>query len=94
MAMVVYWRFEIGLRAFLNGGGDFLHLFIAGAGAEHLPAGDEAVHDGKQPQPNSNYHEIHEALPLLETCILRNPPRISGLEVAGSLKRAAAAKQA
>ena len=43
---------EIGLRAFLDCAGDFLHLFIAGTGAQYLAAGDEAVHDGQKSQHN------------------------------------------
>ena len=50
---------EIGLRTFLNGRGDFLHLFVAGAGTEHLAAGDEAVHDGKQSQHNRYENKVH-----------------------------------
>ena len=42
--------FEIGLRAFLDCAGDFLHSLVAGACAKHLAAGDEAVHDGQQSQ--------------------------------------------
>ncbi len=47
---------EIGLRAFLDGGGDFLHSLIAGARIEHLAAGDEAVNHGEQSQPNRYEH--------------------------------------
>ena len=54
---------EIGLRTFLNGRGDFLHLFVAGAGTEHLAAGDEAVHDGKQPQRNCYENKVHGNFP-------------------------------
>jgi hypothetical protein len=37
---------EIGLCAFLNGGGDVLHLGIAGRRAQHLLAGDETIDHG------------------------------------------------
>jgi hypothetical protein len=37
---------QIGLRAFLDGGGDFLHSGIARRRTEHLAAGHEAVDDG------------------------------------------------
>ena len=33
MAMVVYWRLQIGLRAFLDRGRDLLHARAAGVGA-------------------------------------------------------------
>src|SRR3546814_13221416 len=39
---------EIGLRAFLDGGGDVLHLLVARGRAQHLLACDETVDDGKQ----------------------------------------------
>ncbi len=42
--------FQIGLCAFLDCAGDFLHSFVAGACAKHLAAGHEAVHDGQQSQ--------------------------------------------
>ena len=38
---------EIGLRAFLDGGGDFLHFFVTGRASQHLTAGDEAIDDGQ-----------------------------------------------
>ena len=38
---------KIGLCAFLNSRGDFLHFFIASRGAQHLAAGYKTVHDGK-----------------------------------------------
>ena len=43
------------LRAFLNGGGDFLHAGIAGRCAEHLLTGHEAVHDGHEPEDYGDY---------------------------------------
>ncbi len=43
---------QIGLCAFLNCACNFLHFFIASARAEHLAAGDEAIHDGKHTQPD------------------------------------------
>src|SRR3546814_18376330 len=39
---------EIGLRAFLDGGGDVLHLLVASGRAQHLLACDETVDDGTQ----------------------------------------------
>jgi hypothetical protein len=43
---------EIGLRAFLDGAGDFLHPLIARARAQDLLAGDEAIDNGQQSQPD------------------------------------------
>ena len=45
---------EIGLCAFLDGCGDGLHLLVPGIRAENLAAGDEAIDNGKHPQPNRN----------------------------------------
>lgn len=39
--------FQISLRAFLDGGGDFLHLVIPRGGAEHLPRGNEPIEHGQ-----------------------------------------------
>jgi len=39
---------QIGFRALLDGGGDILHAFVAGRGAEHLLAGHEAIDHGQQ----------------------------------------------
>ena len=50
---------EVGLRAFLDGGGDFLHLGGAGRRAEHLAAGDEAVDHCKQAQADGNQCQVH-----------------------------------
>ena len=41
---------KIGLRAFLNGGGNFLHLGVAGRCPQHLTACDEAIDNGYQPE--------------------------------------------
>ncbi len=59
---------QIGLRAFLNGAGDFLHFFVAGASAENLSAGDDAVDDGKQSQQNCNDNCVHYGSPSEPDC--------------------------
>jgi hypothetical protein len=51
---------QVGLRAFLNGGGDFLHLCVPGVRAENLAAGDEAIDDGEQSQRDCDYYEVHK----------------------------------
>ena len=43
---------EIGLRAFLDGRGDFLHARGAGIGGEHGARGDDAVNDGERAASN------------------------------------------
>ena len=50
---------QISLRAFLNCGADFDHLGIAGRGAEHLAAGDNAVKYGGKTAQNGDQNEIH-----------------------------------
>ncbi len=66
---------QIGLRAFLNGGGDFLHFGITGICAEHLATGNEAVEYGYQAKDNCERDEIHEFAPPY---ILIGTPRTRG----------------
>ena len=54
---------EIGLCAFLDGAGDFLHSLIARARAQDLAAGDEAIDDGQQSQQNRYQYKVHEISP-------------------------------
>lgn len=46
---------QIGLRAFLNGAGDLLHLFRAGGGSEYAFRGRIRVVEGKKPA--GQYHD-------------------------------------
>src|SRR3546814_3700048 len=50
---------EIGLRAFLDGGGDVLHLLVARGRAQHLLACDETVDDGKQAARDRGIEKRH-----------------------------------
>ncbi len=43
---------QVGVCAFLDCGGDFLHAFVACRASENLATGDEAVDDGQQSQDN------------------------------------------
>ena len=49
MAMVVYCRLQIGLRAFGDRAGDLLHARGARVGGHQPIDGDEAVNDGQEP---------------------------------------------
>ncbi len=56
---------QIGLRALLNGGGDFLHLCIARRRAKHLAAGDETIENGKQAKTDRDNYEFQQTSPVL-----------------------------
>ena len=59
MAMVRYWRREIGPRAFLDGAGDVLHPLVAGGRVQHLHAGDDAVEHGDQAADDGDDKQVH-----------------------------------
>ena len=45
MAIVVYWRRQIGHRAFADGGGDLLHAAVAGIGGQYRLDRPDGVDD-------------------------------------------------
>ena len=60
MAMVVYWRREVGAGAFLDRGGDLDHPLVAGGHAEHLAAGDDAVEHRDHAADHGDIKQVHE----------------------------------
>ena len=56
MAIVVYWRPQIGLGAFLDRAGDVDHPLVAGARREHLAAGEDAVEHGDDAAGDGDEH--------------------------------------
>ncbi len=50
---------EIGLRAFLDCGGDVLHLLVAGGRLEHLTAGNQAIEHGEHAADHGRINDHH-----------------------------------
>ena len=58
---------EIGLRAFLNGGGDVAHPLVTGGRLEHLHGGDDSVEHGEQAAAEGDIKQVHGfSFPVLE----------------------------
>src|SRR3546814_12953707 len=50
------------LPIFLDGGGDFLHFFITGRGANHLARGNESIEHGQKAARYRDQDRIHACL--------------------------------
>jgi hypothetical protein len=51
---------QIGLGAFLDGGGDGDHALVAGGGFEHLAAGESAIEHSDRSTGDGDEHDGHE----------------------------------
>ena len=57
---------EIGLRAFLNGGGDFLHAGVSRTRCEQRAGGQRSIHNGKGAASDNDPKNLVHELTILD----------------------------